>query len=91
MSEFTYSARVAVRLKTGVNDPQGVTVLGSLHDMGYRSIRDVRVGKLIDITLAANGEREARDQLEAICRDLLVNPVIEDYQIDLDTSTGIEK
>ncbi len=88
MSEGTFVARVAVRLKPGVNDPQGVTVLGSLHDIGYGKVRAVRIGKLIDVTLAAGDETEARDQLEAMSRDLLANPVIEDFRIEIET--GVE-
>ena len=82
MSEQTFTARVAVRLKPVVNDPQGLTVLASLRDLGYARVEDVRVGKIIDLTLSAPGEAAAREQIDAMCRDLLVNPVIESYEIE---------
>ena len=82
MSEQTFTARVAVRLKPVVNDPQGLTVLGSLRDLGYAEIEDVRVGKIIDLTLSAPDEAAARAQIDTMCRDLLVNPVIETYEIE---------
>ncbi len=91
MSERTFVARVAVRLKPGVNDPQGVTVLGSLHDIGYSSVRAVRVGKLIDVTFAADDETQALTQLDAMSRDLLTNPVIEDCQIELETGAEVAR
>ena len=82
MSEQTFTARVAVRLKPVVNDPQGLTVLGSLRDLGYAEIEDVRVGKIIDLTLSAPDEAAARARIDTMCRDLLVNPVIETYEIE---------
>ena len=53
MSESFYSARVLIRLQSDVNDPQGLTVLGSLRDIGHEEVRGVRVGKIIELTLIA--------------------------------------
>jgi phosphoribosylformylglycinamidine synthase PurS subunit len=65
-------ARVFVTLKRGVLDPQGSAVNRALHAMGYGEVADVRLGKLIEVTLDGK-----------MCRKLLANTVIEDYRIEL--------
>ncbi len=82
MTAQLFRARVTVQLNAGVNDPQGLTVRGSLHDLGFAEVRDVRIGKLINIELAAESEAAAADRTEAMCRQLLVNPVIESFAIE---------
>jgi phosphoribosylformylglycinamidine synthase PurS subunit len=83
VSASLYSARVLIRLQSGVNDPQGLTVLGSLRDIGHDEVRGVRVGKVIDLQLQAADEEQARELINQMCRDLLVNPVIESYEVEL--------
>jgi phosphoribosylformylglycinamidine synthase len=70
-------ARVYVTFKPSVLDPQGQTIRAALNGLGYKSVEDVRQGKFFEITLQ-NG-----DDLEAISRDVLSNPVIEDYRIEI--------
>ena len=82
MSARLYRARVTVQLNAGVNDPQGLTVRGSLHDLGFAEVSDVRIGKLINIELSAESETAAGERAEAMCRQLLVNPVIESFAIE---------
>ena len=77
-----FRARVTVQLNAGVNDPQGLTVRGSLHDLGFSEVADVRIGKLITIELSADSEAAAAERAEAMCRQLLVNPVIESFAIE---------
>ena len=77
-----FRARVTVQLNAGVNDPQGLTVRGSLHDLGFSEVADVRIGKLINIELSAESEAAAAERAEAMCRQLLVNPVIESFAIE---------
>jgi phosphoribosylformylglycinamidine synthase subunit PurS len=79
-------ARVHVTLKSGVLDPQGKAIGNALTGLGYAGIGIVRQGKLIEIELAESDPVRARAQVEAMCRDLIANPVIEDYTIDLDPS-----
>ena len=75
-------ARVFVTLKREVLDPQGEAVKKGLSALGIESVKDVRVGKLIEIEL--DGEREVvRTRLEDAARKLLANLVIEDYRIEL--------
>ena len=75
--------RVFVTLKRGVLDPQGSAVNRALHAMGYPEVEDVRLGKLIELTLKeGQSEAEGRARLEAMCRRLLANTVIEDFAFE---------
>jgi phosphoribosylformylglycinamidine synthase PurS subunit len=75
-------ATVLVRPKPGILDPQGEAVLGSLKQLGF-AVDDARVGRVVDLELQ-NGDRErARADLERMCKQLLANPVIESYEIEL--------
>ncbi len=77
-------AYVYVSLKKTVLDPQGKTIHGALKKMGYGDINDVRQGKFFEITLA-NGDREAaKGEVERIAREVLTNPVIEEYRYSLE-------
>ena len=77
-------ARVFVSPKATVLDPQGQAIRSALHGLGYSAIADVRQGKFFDIALAAETSPEqARKDLEAIAHEVLANPVIEDYQVEL--------
>ena len=77
-------ARVFVSLKPTVLDPQGQTIRSALNGHGHPSIADVRQGKYFDIELAADADRtRATAEIEQIARDVLANPVIEDYRVEL--------
>ena len=78
-------ARVIVTPKPVVNDPQGVTVKQGLATLGFREVSDVRVGKYIEVKLDATNEHEARQRVEAMCRQLLANHVIEDFHFEIET------
>ena len=69
---------VIVMPKQSVLDPQGVAVRNALKDVGLQSVENVRVGKLLELEFAAPPDEQ---RLDEICRDLLSNPVIEDYAI----------
>lgn len=80
-------ALVYVTFKEGVLDPQGEAVRGALSSLGFKSVNEVRVGKFIEIELEDTGNIPA--YLERMCQDLLANPVIEDYRIEMaDESTN---
>jgi phosphoribosylformylglycinamidine synthase subunit PurS len=72
---------VVVSLRPGLLDPQGKAVEGSLPAMGWTNVTDVRIGKHIVLTVDADSEASAREQVEAMARRLLSNPVIEDFRI----------
>jgi phosphoribosylformylglycinamidine synthase subunit PurS len=76
-------ARVYVSFKATVLDPQGQTIRGALNGLGHKSIVDVRQGKFFDVQIAAGAERGAVEQeIDQIARDVLANPVIEDYRVE---------
>jgi phosphoribosylformylglycinamidine synthase subunit PurS len=77
-------ARVIVTPKPVVNDPQGLTVKQGLASLGFRDVSDVRVGKYIEVRLDTTSEPQARQQVEAMCRQLLANHVIEDFRFELE-------
>ena len=78
-------ARVIVTPKPVVNDPQGITVKQGLVTLGFREVSDVRIGKYIEVSLDVNSEQEARQRVEAMCRQLLANQVIEDFRFEIET------
>ncbi len=77
------TARVFVTLKTSVLDPQGQTIRAALQTMGHATIRDVRAGKFFDVVLEAADRGAAAAELDQISRDILSNPVIEEYRVEL--------
>jgi len=77
-------ARIIITLKKGVLDPQGKAVKGALENLGFNIIEDVRVGKVVDISLNTNEEKRAKEAIEEMCKKLLANPVIEDYMYHLE-------
>jgi phosphoribosylformylglycinamidine synthase PurS subunit len=76
-------ARVHVRLKAGMLDPQGKAIGNALASLGFTGVGEVRQGKLIELDLAEADRARAHAEVEAMCRQLLANPVIEDYAIEL--------
>ena len=79
-----YLARVFVTLRPTVNDPQGLTIRGGLHALGFTEVASVRAGKYIEITLEAANTDEASARVADMCRRLLANPVIEDYRYEIE-------
>jgi phosphoribosylformylglycinamidine synthase PurS subunit len=73
-------ATVLVRPKQGILDPQGQAVSSSLRHLGF-DVAEARVGRVIDVELAASDETSARAELERMCEQLLTNPLIESYEI----------
>jgi len=76
-------AKVSVSLKRGILDPQGQAVLHALSSLGYADVKDVRVGKLIELELARNDRAGAEAEVKAMCERLLANTIIEEYRIEL--------
>jgi phosphoribosylformylglycinamidine synthase PurS subunit len=75
-------ATVLVRPKPGILDPQGQAVESSLRHLGFE-VGEARVGRLVDVELATDDVQEARAQLEQMCEQLLTNPLIESYEIEV--------
>jgi len=75
-------ARVLVRLKPGIMDVQGAAVKRALAGMGFSELNDLRVGKVIDIDLNEPTAESVRARVGEMCRQLLANPILEDYTIE---------
>jgi phosphoribosylformylglycinamidine synthase subunit PurS len=76
-------ASVRVTLKPSVLDPQGKAIGNALASLGFAGVGEVRQGKLIEVDLTETDPARARAQIEKMCKELLANPVIEDYAIEL--------
>lgn len=76
-------AKIVITPKRAVVDPQGKAVRNALEHMGYGGIAAVHVGRYLEIELEGDKE-QARRQLEEACRKFLSNPVIEDYQLEVE-------
>ncbi len=77
-------AKIHVTLKPGVLDPQGKAVGHALEALGFDGLGEVRQGKFIEIDLAGSDADEAKTQVDAMCRQLLANMVIENYEIEIE-------
>jgi phosphoribosylformylglycinamidine synthase subunit PurS len=74
--------RVLVRLRPGIMDVQGAAVQRALTGLGFTDLRELRVGKVIDVEVDAPTAAAARARVDEMCRQLLANPVLEDYTIE---------
>jgi phosphoribosylformylglycinamidine synthase len=78
-------AKVYVSLKSGVLDPQGKAIQHSVELLGYSGIADVRQGKYFEIALDGSvNDTQARESVEKIAREVLSNPIIEDYRVEIE-------
>lgn len=79
-----YLARIYITLKPTVNDPQGLTIKGALHNLGFANVTSVRAGKYIEIKLQEDEHDKAQQQVNEMCKKLLANPVIENYAFEIE-------
>ena len=80
-----YLAKIYVTLKPTVNDPQGLTIKGALHNLGFAKVRSVRAGKYMEVMLEGDDQGIAHQEVDEMCKKLLANPVIENYTFELET------
>lgn len=85
MTEYRVEVRVTPR--AGLLDPQGKAVHGALHSLEFAEVGDVRVGRLIRLKVHADSENAVRERIEQMCKQLLANPVTEDYTVTVEAST----
>jgi phosphoribosylformylglycinamidine synthase subunit PurS len=76
-------ATVLVRPKAGILDPQGQAVESSLRQLGF-AVGEARIGRVVDLDVEANDPDQARAAVEEMCKQLLANPLIESYEIELE-------
>lgn len=76
-------AEIYINLKNTVADPQGLTIKHALESLGYKNLEEVRIGKMISIKINAKDKKESERQISEMCKKLLANPVIEDYDFQI--------
>lgn len=77
-------ARITVLPRPEILDPQGKAILSALERLGFSSVSDLRAGKSFELALVAHDRAGAERELRAICEQMLCNPLLEHYQIELD-------
>jgi phosphoribosylformylglycinamidine synthase len=81
LTEFLIEVHVTPR--AGLLDPQGKAVHHALHSLDFADVEEVRIGRLIRVRMQATSETDARARVDEMCRQLLANPVTEDYSISV--------
>ncbi len=84
----SYQVQVRIVPRKGILDPQGKAVEGALHSLGFSGVNGVHVGRFITLTLAAGSAAEAEEAANSMCRQLLANPVTEDFELQVGEATG---
>jgi len=79
-----YRAVVTVKLKKGVLNPEGRTILRALNFLGYKEVKDVNTFKCIELFIEDEDRDKVMKRVEEMCKKLLTNPVIHDYKIELE-------
>ena len=76
--------KITVELKKGVLDAQGKTTHQALLSLGFHGVNEVRIGKFIELQVEGNSRKDVEIQIEDMCQRLLVNPVIEDFEYEIE-------
>ena len=77
------NVRVEVTRRPEIADPQGTTIKRALHDLGHTSVSEVRVNRVFHLDVDGTDPDDVRSKVEEMCRQLLANPVLEDFEIEL--------
>jgi len=78
-----YEVRVTVGLKKGISDPEGTNTLKALKLLGFSQIKSVKTTRTFDLLIDEKDEKTVEKKVDEMCRRLLINPVIHDYEIDI--------
>lgn len=78
---ITFKVEIRIVPREGILDPQGKAVAGALHSLGFEGVEGVHVGRLITLSLTAEAAADAEERAREMCRRLLANPVIEDFDV----------
>jgi len=78
-----FEVKVSIRLRPSVLDPAGEAIKSAASKLGIEGVNSLRIGKLIEVNLEANAEKDAREKIELLCDRLFANKVIEDFDYDL--------
>ena len=82
-------AKVYITLKPGLLDAQGKTIKDALESLGFKGVKDVRMGKYIEIELNGAKAASAKREVERMCQKLLANPIVETYSIEIAGGSGL--
>jgi len=77
-------AKIHITLKNGVLDPQGKAIEGALRHLGFNDVAQVRQGKYVEVEFPGSDAKKAHDAVDAMCRKLLANTVIENYRFEVE-------
>ena len=77
------NANIKVNFKTGINDPQAISIFDAIHNLGFNEISNLSSGKLFSFDINSNSKEKAKDLCIELCEKLLSNPVIENYEIEI--------
>ena len=86
-----YLSCIKVTLRKSILDPQGKTVEHSIQSLGYKNVKDTRIGKYIELKIDAGSENDAKKITDEICKRLLANPVMEDYEFSVIKLNGLHE
>lgn len=75
--------RVSIDRRAEIADPEGSTVLRALHELGFGEVTEVRMNRVIDLEVAGNDPAEVKIKVAEMCRQLLANPVLEDFEVEI--------
>ena len=78
-----FEVKITINLKPTVNNPEGLTIKSSLESLGFSNLNSVRVGKNIIVKIDSDDKNEVILQVEEMCNKLLANPIIEQYEFDI--------
>ncbi len=78
-----YKANIKITLREGILDVQGKTVEHALHSIGFEALNTVRIGKFVTLILEAENEQSAMELVNSACKQIIANPIIEDYLVEL--------
>jgi len=77
-------AKIYVTLKKTIMDAQGQTVMHGLHNLGYKEVQSLRIGKYLEMELEGADSAALKSRVEEMCAKLLANPIVEDYRVDIE-------
>ncbi len=79
-----FEAKVTVRLKKGISDPEGVNTLKALHLLGFKTVKDAKTIRTFDLLIDRKNKSDVKKDVEQMCQRLLTNPVIHTYEIEIE-------
>ena len=77
-------AKVEIKLKKGIVDPEGKNIVKALNLLGFKNVKNAKTSKVIEIFIEENNKENALKEIEEMCKKLLANPVINEYSIELE-------